>query len=329
MKYPNWAQVFENDPSAESYDKKADAVANLTIDSITVAECISNIRKEPSLMFLSVEPITKDIQILHHVTAIGGNIAQPDNVLVALSGLGTNPLAVRLDPDLFVATEEFRVPSWADITAITDLASVSTTTANARNALLKLRSIIAIPPLLTKTAITSASKKPAQLIVDFITACKAFDTVHATDADFPESLVACKRILYFLWGAANSLLPATISIPQTDGVVHQFHTDLKDRHILSSTPLAPAPAAVTGPSDTTLSALAGNIHKLTSRMETDSESKKAEKEEKKYKFKKLPTSSRKTILFASSPSFSTEGTDPNKELESFTNSPHCPKHVPT
>jgi hypothetical protein len=155
------------------------------------------------------------------------------------------------------------------------------------------------------------------MIVDFITACKAYDTVHAADATFPESLTACKRILYFLWGAANKKLPVTVFIPQSDGIVKQYLNDLEGKHILSSTLAAPAPAAVTGPSDSTLSALAGNIKNLTSRMETDSDSKKSEKEEKKDKFKKLPASSQQTILFASSPTPHNERTEPHPTFEAF------------
>ena len=274
MKYSNWAKVYENDPSADSYDKSAEAVGDITLDTLTVAECITNIKKEPSLMFLSIEPITNDIQILHHVTAIGGNIAQPDNVIAAFSGLNSNPLVVRLDPDIFVPKADFKVPAWTSIAAITDLTSVAAATANARNVMMYFRNIIAIPPLLTKTAITSTSKNPSQLIVEFITACKAFDTVHAADADFPDSLTACKRILYFLWGAANNKIPPTISIPQNDGIVQQYRLDLEEKHILSAAPIAPAAAGVTGPSDKTLGSLASNIQNLTTRLETDSQNKK-------------------------------------------------------
>ena len=317
MKYSNWAKVYENDPSADSYDKSAEAVGDITLDTLTVAECITNIKKEPSLMFLSIEPITNDIQILHHVTAIGGNIAQPDNVIAAFSGLNSNPLVVRLDPDIFVPKADFKVPAWTSIAAITDLTSVAAATANARNVMMYFRNIIAIPPLLTKTAITSTSKNPSQLIVEFITACKAFDTVHAADADFPDSLTACKRILYFLWGAANNKIPPTISIPQNDGIVQQYRLDLEEKHILSAAPIAPAAAGVTGPSDKTLGSLASNIQNLTTRLETDSQNKKADKDEKKDKFRKLPTSSQQTILFASSASSTVERKDPNPSFESL------------
>ena len=73
-----------NDPNSDSYDKNAVDVANLTIDNISAKRCIENIKKEPNPIYLSVEPITKSVQIIHYLTAIGGNIAMPETVLVAI-----------------------------------------------------------------------------------------------------------------------------------------------------------------------------------------------------------------------------------------------------
>ena len=107
MKYSKWSQVFEYNPISDSYDKNAADVANLAIDTISAKKCIDIIKKEPNLMYLSVEPITKAVQIIHHLTAIGGNIAMPETVLVAISDFGASPLAVRLDPKSFDFTKEF------------------------------------------------------------------------------------------------------------------------------------------------------------------------------------------------------------------------------
>ena len=97
-------------------------------------------------MYLSVEPIFKAVQIIHHLTAIGGNIAMPETIFVAISGFGASPLAVLLNPKLYNNTKEFKVPSWASITGLANAANVATTTTNARNLKLKFRHIIAHPP---------------------------------------------------------------------------------------------------------------------------------------------------------------------------------------
>ena len=178
MKYSNWSQVFTNDPNSDSYDKNAMDVANLTINTISAEKCIENIKKEPNLMYLSVEPITRVIQIIHHLKAIRGNIAMPETIFVAISGFGASPLAVRLDPKSFNNTEEFKSPLRESITGLANAANVATTTTKARNLKLKFRHIIALPPFLAKTVIASTSKIPAKLIVEFISTIKAFDTTY-------------------------------------------------------------------------------------------------------------------------------------------------------
>ena len=97
-------------------------------------------------MYLYVEPITKSVQIIHHLTAIGINIPMPETIFFAISGFGASPLAVRLNPIFFDNTEYFKVPSWASINGLANATNVATTTNNARNLNLKFRHIIALPP---------------------------------------------------------------------------------------------------------------------------------------------------------------------------------------
>ena len=81
-------------------------------------------------MYLSVEPITKTVQIIHHLTAIRGNIVMPETVLVAISGFGASPLAFRIDQKIFDGTEEFKVTSWANITDLVNSTNLANTIIN-------------------------------------------------------------------------------------------------------------------------------------------------------------------------------------------------------
>ena len=105
MKYLNWSQVIANDPNSNFYYNNAMDVTNLKIDTISAKKCIENIKKEPNLMYWSMEPITKAVQIIHHLMAIGGNIAMTETIFVVISGFGASPLAVRLDPKMFDNTK--------------------------------------------------------------------------------------------------------------------------------------------------------------------------------------------------------------------------------
>ena len=317
MKYSNWSQIFANDPNSDSYDKNAVDVANLMIDTISAEKCIENINKEPNLMYLSVEPTTKSVQIIHHLTAIGGNIAMPETIFVTISGFGASPLTVRLDPKNFDDTEDFKVTSLESITRLANAANVSTATTNARNIKMKFRHIIALPPFLAKTVIASILKTPADLIVKFIATIKEFDTTHAADASFPSAIDSCRIIIYFIWAASHNKIPVIVSVPQSDGIAKQFLDDLTKKHILSNNISLPNPNNVSGPSDATLNSLAGNIHILTNRLETESKEKRADKDDKKDKFKKLPSSSQQIFLFVSAFSAYSKRVVPNSDLKLF------------
>ena len=133
MKYANWSLVYANAASNDSYDKQSKSVVDLTIDSVSDDDCLLNIQQEPSLIFLSVEPITGNIQPLHRLTVLGGNIAMPDKVIVALQGFSSSPLAKRLEPDFLIHTDETRVPAWTAMEPLATPESVLPTVADARN----------------------------------------------------------------------------------------------------------------------------------------------------------------------------------------------------
>ena len=203
------------------------------------------------------------------------------------------------------------------MSAFTDTASVTSTTTSARNALMKFRPIIDIPPYLIKIILNASTKDPAQLILEFAAATATFNTIHVVDTAYPDALINTRRIFYFLWGAANKLISPTISIPQQDGVVKQFLNNLVDKHIQDASPASPSPSAVAGPSDATLGTLTGNIHSLTTRLESYYKDKKSDRGDKKEKFKKLPSYSQQIFLFASSKSAADKRKDYNPELEVF------------
>ena len=314
MKFPNWKQVYANDPSNEEYDKNSKAIAELTLDTLSKEECIQNIKTEPNLIYLSIAPITEEIQIVHHLTEIGGNISVPKKMIVGLAGFGASARSVRFDNDVFDDYEKVNIPTITNILKCTTSQSVRDLQSPKNQNIAYLRSIIAIPPFLSLAAITSTSLKPEDLSVEFITAIKAYDTLHKDDKKFPKASLNCKRILQFLWAATHNLLELTITITQESGQIRKFKEDLHEKYILPNSLQGPNPSSVIGPSDATLSSLSGSIVHLTSHLEKDSTSRQSDKDAKKNKFSKLPESSQSTILYASSINASTERSIVNPEF---------------
>ena len=317
MKYSNWSQIFANDPNSDSYYKNAVDVSNLTINTIPAEKCIENIKKEPNLMYLSVEPITKAVQIIHHLTAIRGNIAMPETALVAISGFFSSPLAVCLNPKIFNVTKEFEVPSWANITGLVNSANVATTTTNTRNIKMESCCMITLLPFLAKQLSLPSRWLPPSWLSSSSPLSKYLTQNMQLTLHFHHPSIACRRILYFLWAAYHDKIPVIFSVPQSNGIAKKFLNDLTEKHILSNNIAPPNSNNVAISSDATLNSLSGNIHILTNRLETDSMEKKADKDDKKDKFKKLLSSSQQTFIFAFAFSANSEILVLNFDLEAF------------
>ena len=118
-------------------------------------------------------------------------------------------------------------------------------------------------------------------------------------------------------GGTHNKIPVIVSVPHYNGKTKQFLDILTEKHILSNNITPPNPNNVAGPSNATLNSLAGNIHILTNPLETESEEKKSDKDDKNDKFKKLPSLSQQTFLFASDFSANSERVVPNSDLEAF------------
>ena len=288
MKFPNWKQVYANDPSNEEYDKNAKAITELTLDTISTEEYIQNIKTEQNLIFLSVAPITEEIKVVHHLTQIGGNISCPKKMIVGLAGFCASARPVRFDNNIFDDDVQINIPSITNILNCTTSQSIMDLRSPSKQNVVNIRSFIAIPPLLSLAVMSSPSLQPEELCMDCIVAIKAFDTLHKEDKDFPKASVTCKRILQFLWAASHSLLELTISITQDSGHITKFNGDLHEKFILKGSLQNPNPSSVTGPSDATLSYLSGSIVHLTTHLEKDSSSRQSDKDAKKNKFTKLP-----------------------------------------
>ena len=212
MKFPNWKQVYANDPSNEEYDRNAKSIAELTLNTISKEDCIQNIKTEQNLIFLSAAPITEEIQVVHHLTQIGGNISCPKTMIVGLVGFGASARPVRFDNDIFDEDVKINTPTITNILKCTTPKCIMELGSPSIQNAIWLRSLIAIPPLLSLAVMSSPSFVPEELMMDCIVAIKAFDTLHKEDKEFPKASVTCKRIIQFLWAASHSLLELTISI---------------------------------------------------------------------------------------------------------------------
>ena len=151
MKYASRKLVFANDPNNENLDKAAEKIVDVTSRFNNDESCIYNIKEEKDLVFIPIEPITKQIQVFHHLTQIGGSIANLNTMMVAISGFTSDYLAIHVEDDIFSHGDEVKLPAWGAYKTLSTAQAVQNTKASNNGSTEKFRCIMAIPPLRNPT----------------------------------------------------------------------------------------------------------------------------------------------------------------------------------
>ena len=185
MKYANWSLVYNNDPNNEALNKAAEKIIDLLGQAEDEDSCIVNCKEEKELVFIAVEPISNLIQVFHHLTQVGGSIANPTTMMVAIMGFNGDAPVIRVEDEVFVHQDEVKLPAWTVFKTITTATAVKDLREPPNAGAVRFRTVLPIPPLLIPTFLSPASSEPADLFVDCIAAIKAYDTTHQGDTDFP------------------------------------------------------------------------------------------------------------------------------------------------
>ena len=127
-------------------------------------------------------------------------------MIVGLACFGVSARPVRFDNDIFDEAVKINIPAITNILKCTTPKSIMELRSPSKQNPIQLRSLIAIPPLLSLALMSSPSFVHEDVLIDCIVAIKAFDTLHKEDKEFPKASVTCKRILQFLWAASHSRL---------------------------------------------------------------------------------------------------------------------------
>ena len=101
--------------------------------------------------------------------------------------------------------------------------------------------------------------KAEGIFIDWQTAITTFDTTYKDNVNISAAEVTCQHILYYLWAAVHNMISPIVSIIQSTGHTKVYKNELENKHILSSTFIAPLLGTVAGPSNATLNTLVCSI----------------------------------------------------------------------
>jgi len=94
IKYTNWYDYYTSLDAWLEEDLLSLDVINL-MNRDTPEECLSTLKDNPNLVALTIDPITNQCLLLHHLTQIGGSINSREKMTVVMSGVGTNASLLR------------------------------------------------------------------------------------------------------------------------------------------------------------------------------------------------------------------------------------------
>jgi hypothetical protein len=248
---------------------------------------------------MALAPVSGKMFVFHHLTELGGSIADPMSKVVALKGMGLSAMPIQLELDSFEDQDEVKVPTWANIKKVlspSDVAGLSAGTAKKR-----FKQMVSLPPFLVNSINSAPSLSPDDLLIHFLAAINFFDEAFKDVEGYPKAEKEARDVILFLWGVSNFDISPLPFVDCDDAIVKSWSEKLHSEFISLPSAAPTKDGEVMGPSNTTMSNLTSSLVLLKEFLEKHQDTvaaEKEEKEEKKNRFKSMTPFAQKMILFA-------------------------------
>ena len=284
---------------------------------------------------------------LHSFHNLGGTLLRPTDKIVCLIGSGHSGVAVIVDENSATADCNFVAPP-ADIIIAgkspTELQIIPIPSAPTDGGIEYAGCSTFLPaPWLTDAVLAANSSDPFHLILSAGAAAKDFDDANDSDPLFLTSAKShLEDFARWAWGVKQGKVPRTIyRLDLTDPALELFHNERHGKCITPKNPTAvnggimapppgPPPIFTTGSTPTTNDAV---LHQLAASISRQSDEAAAhnellsrqlehnldKEEKKKDKFKKLHSSTKQLILFASAEDADDVPTEVSEACKRFIN----------
>ena len=286
-------------------------------------KCVANLKENNNLVALTIDPMSSDTLVLHHLTEIGGGLLNSKKHMVALNGFGPLATTVRFKSaeDLFTFVIDVPVPSDQDISSFDTATEFNKLTKEKDDKTVeRFRNIIILPPFIASVILTIPTSSPqewAALIKAAAGNMKSELEDHDSfDEDEFDSAVTC--VLRWLWCVVNdALVPPVLGI-SNDNTTSIWSKNLHDTFIRDPSDTSPDASQVQGPSNEVLNSLSLNVNQMALNREKQMTASK-ESATKKCKFDSLEPFIKNMILNASSASGSVSAVEPSAHVRSIMN----------
>ena len=313
---------------------------------------LSTLTSDPDMILFAADTESTMIT-LHSFTNLGGSLLRPSNKVVCLTGSGHAGVPLIVDDKSATGECTFKAPSVDLIidgktpTKLEGIADPTTTVQGDHEDYLGCNTFLPAP-WLSNAILSSASNDPFELILVAITAAKAFDEEHEDDPTYLTSADSHLRdFVAWAWGVKRGKVPPTsYRLGLSDSQLQTFQRDRHNKCIAQSANstnimggpsgaplLPPGPPPIFAPPGTAPTATEAVLQQLTASISRQSDEQKAQneiltrqlehnidkEEKKKDRFKKLHSSTKQLILFASAEDATNVPTDVGEDCKRFIN----------
>jgi len=160
----NWKQFYMNLERNKEVNQQMAFIISFNRFQATVADCISNLEKNPGLSILAVNGFN-ELFLFHTVHYQGQNLFCTESKLLGFSGGGALADCYRFDPTTLFQDIEFQTPTWRDLKGATTPEMVNLLQVGEQNSSsFKGKLGMIVPPLVLTSILEAGTMDPAQLI---------------------------------------------------------------------------------------------------------------------------------------------------------------------
>jgi hypothetical protein len=120
----NWKQFYMNLECNKEVNQQMAFIMSFTRFQATVANCNSNLEKNPGLLILAINGFN-ELFLLHRVNYQGQNLFCTESKLLGLLGGGASADCYRIDPTTLFQDGELQTPTWGDLKGATTSEAVN------------------------------------------------------------------------------------------------------------------------------------------------------------------------------------------------------------
>ena len=166
--FKTWKDYFNHLPSNDEGNTYIDGLESVLKHGLNKKDYIDVLRDEPDTILMSVAPITKELQFLHHVFRLGGScIKASKEKFVVLQGFGPSTPTVIIDSDYVTQNlkdKASKIENTIHYENIDDIISTKTK----GYIVFQIKSVVLLPHFLAETAMNMTSYEPADVLASFI-----------------------------------------------------------------------------------------------------------------------------------------------------------------